>query len=565
MTHSFMTNQCEIFAEESDKPLSVGDNSSRRRTNLAGPLAPSQYSYDRPFDLSVTSQFTPVGSSMVRRQPTAFVSEFKFDDSHNYYCGRAKYGNAQEKKLCFKGAPPPSAGVLDSSFGTGGEVSLLPDANGATAYNAIQQPDGKILGFGIQNYVDARGLKGVYGLITRYNTDGSLDNSFGTSGRTILPLNFPFRPEDHVTTRIVIRAGAVLPDGKIFVAASATVLSYGSGTTVLNEWGIGTLVARFNADGSPDLSLAGGGFGGQYVLDMMGSATATVINDMHVMPNGKVLLAGSFTDANYQYCSGYEGPVMVAILLDTNGLGDSSFQYNGYPSCYPDQWGVAAMPVFGHHDEATKVVVQDDGKVVLGGWAQKTAVTESDPNPDVQFAVVRLLPNGQPDSHFGRNGRQVTSFLRQSFGQAVALQQDQKIVIAGYTQDAPDASKVLAVARLTTTGALDVGFGTGGGVTTVYNCATELTAKTIIPNPDLITILGVAANGSRHSFALTQFTQTGTLARTFARHNGKEVIVAPGDQTVIMGASLQGDGKIIAAVDDKLAQEKRFNLVRIIP
>jgi uncharacterized delta-60 repeat protein len=71
-----------------------------------------------------------------------------------------------------------AAGDLDTSFGTGGKVTtdFSPGLDRATAV-AIQ-PDGKIVVAGIAG----GGAASNFGL-ARYNTDGSLDTSFGTGGK----------------------------------------------------------------------------------------------------------------------------------------------------------------------------------------------------------------------------------------------------------------------------------------------------------------------------------------------------------------------------------------------
>src|SRR5215471_8655677 len=77
--------------------------------------------------------------------------------------------------------PSPGAaadGALDTSFGTAG--AAITDFTGATDYilALVVQPNGKIVTAG------RAGCSAVYNLaLARYNTDGSLDASFGNSGK----------------------------------------------------------------------------------------------------------------------------------------------------------------------------------------------------------------------------------------------------------------------------------------------------------------------------------------------------------------------------------------------
>src|SRR6266550_4991852 len=62
-------------------------------------------------------------------------------------------------------------GTLDTSFGSGGKVTAVAGSNNGFA--VVIQPDGKILTTG-------------YSGVTRYNSNGSLDTSFGSGGATPL-------------------------------------------------------------------------------------------------------------------------------------------------------------------------------------------------------------------------------------------------------------------------------------------------------------------------------------------------------------------------------------------
>jgi uncharacterized delta-60 repeat protein len=98
------------------------------------------------------------------------------------------------------------SGTLDLSFGTGGKVTTDFAGSGDGAGAIAVQPDGKLVAAGgatINEQVDFA--------LTRYNSDGTLDASFGTGGKVITD----FGGRNDLATSV-----AVQPDGKIVVAVS---------------------------------------------------------------------------------------------------------------------------------------------------------------------------------------------------------------------------------------------------------------------------------------------------------------------------------------------------------
>ena len=82
-------------------------------------------------------------------------------------------------------------GNLDSSFGTGGIVSLL-EPDGADALQSVViQPDGKIIAGGfIHNLDSSTQLSDADFYLLRLNQDGTLDNTFGSNGQVTTDLSY---------------------------------------------------------------------------------------------------------------------------------------------------------------------------------------------------------------------------------------------------------------------------------------------------------------------------------------------------------------------------------------
>src|SRR5207244_2135037 len=71
-----------------------------------------------------------------------------------------------------------SPGDLDPSFGTGGQV-ITPISSGYDAANAlVVQPDGKLVAAG-----HAYNAGNIVFALVRYNADGTLDGTFGSGGK----------------------------------------------------------------------------------------------------------------------------------------------------------------------------------------------------------------------------------------------------------------------------------------------------------------------------------------------------------------------------------------------
>ena len=130
-------------------------------------------------------------------------------------------------------------GTLDSSFGTGGRVLTRVGAATAEAHAVALQPDGDIVVAG-SGFAAATAASNF--AVARYTPDGSLDPGFGTGGGVVLtPMS---------ASGAEARGIALQSDGRIVVAGTA----FASGTT--ND---ALALARYNADGSPDLSFGSGG------------------------------------------------------------------------------------------------------------------------------------------------------------------------------------------------------------------------------------------------------------------------------------------------------------------
>lgn len=156
-------------------------------------------------------------------------------------------------------------------------------------------------------------------------------------------------------------------------------------------------------------------------------------------------------------------------------------------------------------DEANAVAIQPDGKIVVAG---RTAEPASLSNPD--FALARYHANGTLDTSFSGDGKLTTDFGVNSSARAVALQPDGKIVAAGGTESVLDDPDDFALARYLPNGSLDPTFSGDGLVTTEFGGSFEPFAAALAiqiqPKNGRIVVAGTAlGDATSLDFALARY------------------------------------------------------------
>lgn len=313
---------------------------------------------------------------------------------------------------------------------------------------------------------------------------GSLDTTFGTGGLSVVPAS---AGDDYLNAMLV------QPDGKVVVAGTAPT---GKG----NDFA----VMRFERDGTLDASF---GAGGKVFVDFAGASDAAYA--LALQQDGRLVLAGE-ASVNGQ-------ALFAAARLNADGSPDSSF----------GSGGKATVKFGATGDRARAVLIQPDGKIVLGGEAGMGA-------SGLDFALTRLNADGSSDSSFGTDGKVTTALQSGSHSDVVrALAwQAGKIVAAGGDGD-------FVLARYTASGALDSGFGAGGSVKGVFGTSIG-SAKALVV--DATNRLLVAGNSNQQT-AIAAFSPDGALDSGFGT-GGKTVIkVNPSNWNEATALALQADGK----------------------
>jgi uncharacterized delta-60 repeat protein len=348
-----------------------------------------------------------------------------------------------------------SDGSLDPSFGTAGAV--VTDFFGSTDMpNAVAiQGDGKIVvGGSAASSSSAVGQANTDFALARYNANGTLDTSFGGDGKVTTDILGPTGGGD------IIYALAVQPDGKIVAA--------------------GTSVVRYNADGTLD---QGFGIGGIVPTSIFGEGTGALA--LALQPDGKILIAGAFAQTG--------SPTAGDWLL-------ARFASDGAPDASFGSKGIVITDFFGKGDVARGLAVLADGRIVAGGSAQ-----EPD-GPGSVFAVARYLADGTPDVTLGGDGRSTANFPgfdEVAFG--LTVQPDGKVVLAG-TAANPDLTLDFALARYDANGVEDSAFGALGIVTTDFFGGSDGARAVVVQSDGKILAAGGASFGG--FFAVARYSST---------------------------------------------------------
>lgn len=382
-------------------------------------------------------------------------------------------------------AVPPSfaaSGDLDPTFNGTGKIVTEFGSPYDEGWAAAVQPDGKIV---------VAGLSSLGAILLRYNGDGSLDTTFNGSGKVTNSL-------------CVYYAAALQADGKIVAAGG-----------ISNKF----LVARHATNGVLDASFGSGG----KVATLVGTSNDAAFA-VAVQSDGKTLAAGDvYTPANNAYDFGL-------ARYTTNGALDTSFSGDGKLTV---SFGTG-------DDQCCAVAIQPNGRILAAGHAFM-----SNGN---QFALARILTSGSLDTTFNGDGKATVDFGGPSIwarGQSVAVQDDGKILVAGYVETGTNDH--FAIVRFTTNGVLDTTFnGTGKAITSFG--AVNSHGRSIAIQPDGKILVAGDTDGATYAleFALVRYNTNGTLDTTFSG-DGKVTTGFASVNAYGQSAALQADGKIAVA------------------
>ncbi|MFA6470066.1 MAG: LamG-like jellyroll fold domain-containing protein [Bacteroidota bacterium] len=376
-----------------------------------------------------------------------------------------------------------STGAIDPTFDGDGIVSTDIGTRNEEAKSIAIQSDGKIV---VAGYYD-NGINSI-ALVLRYNSNGTLDNTFATNGIDTTKIGNDYNLFNDID---------LLMDDKIVVVGS----SY-NGTD--HDFAI----RRYNSDGTEDGTFNQGT--GKVITPVLNDSYA---NAIALQTDGKIIAGGAAWDGAQTY--------FAVARYSSGGILDKTFGTDGK----------VTTAVGSSSDQVYSIALQSDGKIIAAG-------TSNNGSQNV-FAVVRYDTTGVPDNTFGSNGIVTTSigsFYATAYG--VAVQSDGKILLAG------DANSEIVVVRYNSDGTLDTSFDSDGIVSTPV-AGTYAEGKAIILQTDgKIVVVGNTDDGANSDFAVVRYNSNGSLDATF-NSTGKASTAFGSNFDQAFAVAVQTDGKIV--------------------
>lgn len=353
-------------------------------------------------------------------------------------------------------------GSLDTSFGTGGKV-LTPITTGQGDFvRAICiQSDGKILLSGI---TETSG--GTRFAIVRYNSNGTLDVTFGTGGKVVTTI-MGFADE--------IQDMEIQTDGKIIVG----------GNTFNSDFSISKFViARYNSNGTLDNTFNGTGY---TILDF-GATMYNELQSIKIQTDGKILAGG------YSYDTLVLNADFSLLRLEPNGNLDVTF----------GTAGKLTLDINTGWNIISDINLQTDGKIIATG--------STNTGTNLQVTLCKFLSNGTLDNTFGTSGIRTDNYgpSNASFGNNSLIQPDGKIISVGPAYITSTTS-IYGVIRHNNDGTLDNTFGTNGKVLTNIGTGESFPFKCVLQNDGKLIVIGWEDNVTDRKFAILRYTTGLTL------------------------------------------------------
>jgi uncharacterized delta-60 repeat protein len=258
-------------------------------------------------------------------------------------------------------------------------------------------------------------------------------------------------------------------------------------------------VFRYNPDGTPDTSFGSLGVGSTPVG--VGDA---LVSGLALQSDGKIVVTG-WAVASTRPFTDYE---FATARFNVNGTLDTTFGSGGIVVTNIK----SATGNSPGEDRAWAIGVQGDGKIVVAGFSEQGSTISTE-----DFAVVRYNTNGTLDSTFGSAGSAVTPNFGggQDVANALAIQPDNKIVLAGQVTPSNGTPSLMAVARYTTGGQLDTTFNSTGVSTFAPAGSTNAgLVGVLVQNTGAIVASGWCTLGPQ-DLALARLTSLGQIDTSF--------------------------------------------------
>ena len=443
-------------------------------------------------------------------------------------------------------------GTLDNTFGTGGKVITTFEGFDASVQSVLVQPDKKIVAGGNAT----KGAKSRF-CLARYNSDGNLDETFGSLGFVVADY-----PEQMVLSAVVLQTdGKIIAGGNLydptFSISHFVLLRFDSNGVLDTTFGTdgrvvtnfsdkldrmtslivqndGKIIAsgstsddinfsdfalaRYNSDGSVDLSFGNNGRTISSIRTWDFGYAITLQDD------NKIIVSGATSNEfNPDFGFNYD---FAALKYDKYGVLDSTF----------GSGGSITIGVPEANEKALCVKVAPDGKINIAGEHHILKYS---------IMLVQILNNGDLDTSFGINGVVITDLSNQ-FLESVAMQPDGKILATEYNSTGGCCGAEIKLIRLLTNGNFDATFGTDGIVTTDFSNENSQANSIVIQEDGKIVIGGISGNQIQSNYGLARFNSELLLSNPMNQLEYNTFLVYPNpvNNTVNLDFNFGESGKV---------------------
>lgn len=401
------------------------------------------------------------------------------------------------------------SGNLDTSFAKNGISNSILKGIGK---NGIIQNDGKIIIVGTTNSSVVHNPYDIF--LARYNSDGTVDTTFGVRGMDTIDLGSTFESPEKIIMQ---------PDDKILVGGYLSQNSH-------NQF----FLARFKNNGEFDSTFNNTGI----VVTDFNSSSANCLTDMALQPDGKIIQTG-YSVIDFI-------PRFSIVRYNSNGSIDQNFGENG-----------KVITSIGQKSYARNIAIQKDGKIIVAGESMFDTY---------DYTMVRFNENGSLDTYFGVEGVIKTNMVEspkisQDYAKSLIIQPDGKIILAGESWIDGEMQD-FSLIRYMNNGSIDESFGINGktfamgyGMNYPVSAIMEIDGKIII-----------AANEnhggpieSKYFAAFVCLNQTGNVDLNYGIMS-----FYLGYEAWIYSIVMQPDGKIITVGSSEKDNYHYINLSRFV-
>jgi len=268
----------------------------------------------------------------------------------------------------------------------------------------------------------------------------------------------------------------------------------------------------------------------------------TSFSAIAIQTDSKIVAAGFSTIGQYLD--------FLIARYDTNGSLDGGFGVNGKVTT---TIGAGSCSIHSLH-------ILSDSKMIVAGYAYYDTIAA--------FALAKYTSDGTLDTSFGTGGIVITSFGENSIASSSAIQEDGKIVLAGYSGFSsgilPGRNCKFALARFNPGGTLDSTFGIDGKITTAVRTMDNAALSMGIQSDGKIVLCGYSyfQNGMNilTDIALVRYNINGTLDTTFGL--GGKAITEVGMSSEAKSLLILNDNKIVVCGSAYNGSKEDFVLVR---